>query len=43
MYCVTSVCAVRLVACVWPEGEQATAVNEVTIWYEVMANYKWNV
>ena len=20
-------------ACVWPEGEQATALNEATIWY----------
>jgi len=26
-----SVCAA---ACVWPEGEQATALNEATIWYE---------
>ena len=35
MFCTASVCAVRLAACVWPEGEQATAVNEDTIWYKL--------
>ena len=34
MFCAASVCAVRLAARVWPEGEQATALNEATIWYE---------
>jgi len=34
MFCAAAVCAVRLAACVWPEGEQATALNEATIWYE---------
>jgi len=30
-----SVCAVRLAACVWDEGEQDTAINVATIWYGV--------
>ena len=34
MFCAAAVCAVRLAACVWPEEEQATALNETTIWYE---------
>ena len=34
MFFAASDCAVRLAACVWPEGEQATAVNEDTIWYK---------
>ena len=38
-----SVCAVRLAACVWPEGEQATALNEATIWYGECANNRWNL
>jgi hypothetical protein len=28
-----SVCDVRLAVCVWPEGEQETAINGATIWY----------
>jgi hypothetical protein len=34
MFFAASVCAVRLAACVWPEGEQATTLNEVTVWYK---------
>ena len=35
MFFDASDCAVRLAACVWPEGEQATALNESNIWCEV--------
>ena len=34
MFCAPSVCAVRLAAWVWAEGEQDTAINVATIWYE---------
>jgi hypothetical protein len=33
VFCVASVCAVRLAACVWVEGEQDTAITGVIIWY----------
>jgi hypothetical protein len=34
-----------LAACVWPEGEQATALNEDTIWYQewLIISGIWNV
>jgi hypothetical protein len=32
VFCAASVCAVRLAACVWAEGEQETAINWATIW-----------
>jgi len=34
MFCAASICAVRLAACVWPEGEQVTALNESNVWFE---------
>ena len=34
MFFDASDCVVRLAACVWPEGEQATALNKSNVWFE---------